>query len=744
MDYMNEWQEALSVEINHLKKYGSTKYTVRHGHLVTSNQKDFTYFFETAVQVSIPVGSSIRIQWENQKLEGRMMSSEGRSLLLSLEKSLGDLIDEAILFHDPWELLEELSQRLYDLNKSKKKRNRIKQLLEPTIPPKHPIEKNKTNFHELFYRSKYNPATFVWGPPGTGKTYTLARVAANKYFQGKKVLILSHSNQAVDVLLLEIVHFLTKKARFQEGDVLRYGTGSKQVIEKPVTTQKLLETREPKLAKEKESITEEKRLLKHDLANSFSKRDSESLLAMEKKLATLLEKVRQKELSFLKEAKIVGTTLAKAATDAAIYEKEFDIVIVDEASMAYVPQIAFAASLGKRVIVSGDFKQLPPIAAARHSLVEKWLKEDIFHRSGVVDSMENGTLHLHLMLLKEQRRMHPQISAFTNQYIYAGKVFDHSSMVSKRNELVSQEPFPDLASILIDTSFTGQHCIQEKSSNSRLNLWQLFLSFQLIHEAYHGGAKSIGYVTPYRAQALLMEQLLQSLYEQEKAVADIISATVHRFQGSERDVMIFDTVDSYPTERSSMLLTGKDSERLVNVAITRTKGKFIQVSDRTFIKNNVYKGKTIRQLVEHQEQAKQVITHQQIGTWIKHQHPKLQWIHALKLEQVFRDLKSATKSITISCPSPLPNEWLDVLATKGERVKLTIISEQTRTSKLKASFNDQEVPFPFVIIDEQILWLGLPLEGVKNNHPPYVAARLVSPTFVEYLLSVLSLKQIRT
>lgn len=740
MDYMNEWQEALSIEINHLKKYGSTKYIVRNGHLVTSNPKDNTYYFETAVQVSIPVGSSIRIQLGNQKVEGRMLSSEGRSLLLSLEKSLGDLIDQAILFHDPWELLEELSQRLADLNKSKKKRNRIKQLLEPTIPPKHPIEKNKTNFHELFYRSKYNPATFVWGPPGTGKTHTLARVAANKYFQGKKVLLLSHSNQAVDVLLLEIIHFLTKKARFQVGDVLRYGTGSKHVIEKPVTTQKLLEKREPKLAKEKESLTEEKRLLKHDLAHSFSKRDSESLLAMEKKLATLLEKVRQKELTFLKEAKIVGTTLAKAATDAAIYEKEYDVVIVDEASMAYVPQMAFAASLGKRVIVSGDFKQLPPIAASRHLLVDKWLKEDIFHCSGVVDAMENGTLHPHLMLLKEQRRMHPHISAFTNQYIYAGKVFDHSSMANKRNELVAQGPFPNLASILIDTSYTGQHCIQEKSSKSRLNLWQLFLSFQLIHEAYHSGAKSIGYVTPYRAQALLMEQLLQSLYEQEKAVADIISATVHRFQGSERDVMIFDTVDSNPIERSSMLLTGKDSERLVNVAITRTKGKFIHVSDRTFIKSNVYKGKTIRQLVEHQEQAKQVITHQQIGTWIKHQHPKLQWIHALKIEQVFRDLKSATKSITISIPTSLSKQWLDVLATKGERVKLTIISQQTQTAKLIATFIDQEVPFPFVIIDEQLLWLGLPLEGAKNSHPPYVAARLNSGTFVDYFLGQLPME----
>ena len=79
---------------------------------------------------------------------------------------------------------------------------------------------------------------------------------------------------------------------------------------------------------------------------------------------------------------MVGSTLAKGS-DPAIYGKEYDVVILDEASMAYVPQAAFAASLGKRVIICGDFKQLPPIASSRDLLVTKWLKEDIFHRAGV-------------------------------------------------------------------------------------------------------------------------------------------------------------------------------------------------------------------------------------------------------------------------------------------------------------------------------------------------------------------------
>ncbi len=97
--------------------------------------------------------------------------------------------------------------------------------------------------------------------------------------------------------------------------------------------------------------------------------------------------------------------------------------------------------------------------------------------------------------------------------------------------------------------------------------------------------------------------------------ADIIAATVHRFQGSERDVMVFDTVDSAPQDRAGMLVTGKDSKRLINVAITRTKGKFIHVGDRNFIEKHIYKGKTLRQLVDHQIYNNQTITTKEIGSW---------------------------------------------------------------------------------------------------------------------------------
>ena len=738
--YMKEWHQALQNEIIFLKKYGSNKYRVTNGRLL-SNDGTFTYYFDTAFSLKIPVGSSITIVWGGIKQGGRTLSSEGKGIIVQLEQSLGDLIPEAYIYHDPWELLEQLIERLDEINKNKQKRLRVNRLMDPAMPAKHPVDKIKSNVHELVLRSKYNPVTFVWGPPGTGKTYTLARVAANKYFQEKTVLILSHSNQAVDVLISEISAFIKKKDRFKEGDVLRYGSNTSvgEDSEEALTTSQLLQKQEHSLVEDKNALIEERKNLKQDIARSFSKRDTNQLLELEKKIARVLEKIRQKEIEFVKNALLVGSTLAKAASDPAIYGKEFDVVIVDEASMAYVPQAAFAASLGKRVIICGDFKQLPPIASSRDSLVTKWLKEDVFHRAGVVDWVEEGKLHPHLFLLKEQRRMHPEISAFTNRYIYHSLVGDHSSVLNSRKQIVDYAPFPGRAAILLDTSYMGAFCINEKSSNSRSNIWQALISFQLIHESYLGGARSIGYVTPYRVQANLMDLLLQDLYEKERLTADIVSATVHRFQGSERDVMIFDTVDSNPQERAGMLLTGKDSERLINVAITRTKGKFIHVGNIAFIRKHVYNRKTIRQLVEHQEKHQQSVRTKDIGTWIKNQLPKLQWIHALKLEMVLKDIENARTSIIISLPVNivLPESWVNVLVNRQHSATLTVISEKSWPELKPDSWQEDGYTFPFILMDQHILWLGFPLGRGKGLQPPYIAARLISEKICDYLIGQL-------
>ncbi|MFC0477533.1 AAA domain-containing protein [Robertmurraya beringensis] len=723
--YLQLWQKALQIEISYLKKYGSTRYRLTHGYAI-NEREPFIYYFNTAsTTTSIPIGSKVTLWWGERKIAGRVLSSEGKSMMIELEQYIGAVLSELMLQYDPWELLDELINRLQDIRSSKKKRARIQKMMEPSMVPLHPIEKIKTNVHELVLRSKYNPITFVWGPPGTGKTYTLARVVANKYLKGKKVLVLSQSNQAVDVLMLELLRFVDKQNKLQVGELLRYGSQVSEILQDtPLTIDYLLKKHHPELSEQREEMRTERHLLKKDLVGSFSARDSQTLLEVEKKLVQVLDKIRTKEMMFVKDAEVIGTTLAKAASDPAIYEKEYDLVIIDEVSMAYIPQVAFAVSLGKRSIVCGDFKQLPPIAHANHLLVNEWLKEDVFHKSGVVNGLKEGALHPHLFLLSEQRRMHPDISAFTNQFVYLGLVKDYKSMYTIREPIANRAPFPKMASILLDTSHMGEYCMRS-TSGSRFNLLQVLLSFQVIHELYMGGSKNIGYTTPYRAQAELMDTLLQDLYNQQLQKGEILSATVHKFQGSEREVMVFDTVDSFPESRPSMLLTGKESERLINVAVTRTKGKFVHLANRNYIKQKVYRDKTFRKLVEFQESNKQLITSAQIGTWIKNQHDHITWMHAKKLEKLISDVKSAKSEILVSLPKgkELSNEWIRHL--QGSSVKLIIRQEE------------KQPPFPFVMIDKKILWVGVPYDATNGTLPPFISIRVYSERLCTYFLSQL-------
>src|SRR3954447_17965993 len=100
VSYIKEWRQALQNEINYLKKFGSSKYLIRNGRLL-STEGSFSYYFETTTSIRIPVGSSVRLDWGGMTQNGRILSSEGKGVILSFEQSFGDLISEAELFHYP-------------------------------------------------------------------------------------------------------------------------------------------------------------------------------------------------------------------------------------------------------------------------------------------------------------------------------------------------------------------------------------------------------------------------------------------------------------------------------------------------------------------------------------------------------------------------------------------------------------------------------------------------------------------
>ncbi|WP_078409801.1 AAA domain-containing protein [Priestia abyssalis] len=716
--YLKEWKRALMIEIDHLKEYGGERHTLRDGRLLVRGQDEFLYLFHLSSDLYLPDGAPVRFVFQGEEDKGEVVATEGQELMLKLPLYLGGSIEEMDIYSEPWELLESLVIRLDEIAEIKQKRSRIKRLMSGEAPVKHIGKPVENALHEVILRSHYNATTYIWGPPGTGKTYTLARIIASHYRTGRKVLVLAHSNAAVDVLMLAFTSYAETKKLFKPGEVIRYGTSRNEQVKAHASllSSKLVETENPHLAEKKESLEEERKRLTYGSAHQLARVD-EQLQRVRSAIAEL-----EKEL--IGQGKVVGATLSKAATDRVIYEQEYDLVVVDEMSMAYVPQIAFAASLGRKTVVCGDFKQLPPIAMSEHAYVNEWLKEDLFHQAGIAGRTEKEKEHPNLFMLTRQRRMHEQIAAFTNQYIYENKVSNHPSVHTKQS-IARHLPFPNEAAVLLNMKGIGAFALKDISTDSRFNLFSAVLAVSYIVRAQKSGMTSIGYVTPYKAQARLVNSIIQELLPGK----EILAATVHKFQGSECDMMIFDLVDSFPQSRPGVLLTDKKGDRLVNVAMTRARGKLLVMADAHYMKERVPKERAVSKMIDHfSEQGKIYEQNDYLSQLIQNKH--LVWYKAIDTEQWKKDIKNVKKSMMICVPyasKVTKDEWELLNEIKGTLTVLT--KEPSAVPITRANVIPSRNPLTFSILDEKICWINQPY-----TNPGFPSARLYAPDSIDLLI----------
>lgn len=749
-EFIEQWKKALWVEVNHLKKQGGSRYTITDGKCLRKQAKGATYWFILTADVLIPDSNPVRVEWQKKVFYGKVVSIEGFDLILEMDEYFGDEISEASLYSEPWGLLEALSKRLDTAMTSENKQKRVHRLLAGTAQTKHPVEKIKGPVNEVYLRSKYNSTTYIWGPPGTGKTYTLSRMIAKNYLMGKNILIMAHSNAATDVLLLEITKYLNEKGSWKSGDILRYGFSADQKVReyKDLLTSKLVENNHPDLQTKIKQLENERARLKKILQLRDSEKDKKSLAEVEENLNSLRKKIKELEAAYVTNAQVLGVTLSKAAMDPLIFERDFDLIVVDEVSMAYIPQVAFAASLGKKIVVCGDFKQLPPIAMSEHPLVAKWLKRDIFEGAKIVEAVERGGIHPNLFMLKEQRRMHPDISKFTNKFIYKNKVFDYKGVKKTRQPIANLNPFPKEAATLVDLSRMGAFCLKESATESRFNLMSALVAMQFILTGKAGGIESIGCITPYKAQARLLSACIQDLIQENPSASGerkVIAATVHKFQGSERDLIIFDNVDSYPQQRAGVLLTDSTSDRLINVAVTRARGKLINIVDKKYIETRIPKTKATRALADHLMEHNEFYSRFELSDLLKEDVvPELSWYTEKDDSKLIEDITQA-KQVMISAPFPskLTSLLWNTLRKVEKSASITIITPQK--DGVPITFFEhipKNLVMPFIILDGEILWAGTPVmsnTGYESSpQPPFIKARLVSKRVVKLLISFLN------
>ena len=321
------------------------------------------------------------------------------------------------------------------------------------------------------------------------------------------------------------------------------------------------------------------------------------------RIAEIERELSELEKRILENCRILATTVYQTYLGAGD-PRRFDVVVVDEASMLMPPLVYYAAGLATAsVTVAGDFRQLAPIVMSNNDLAEQWLKRDVFRIAGIPERVRLGNPPPQLVSLREQYRMRAPICAVVSDLFYDGL------LVTARPEYAGELPFPGGSSSLlyIDTADSNPGASFRAGSRSRYNLLHAQLVRSLVtHLAAEGYLppdginESVGVVSPYRAQAELIQGLLDERLGQQRARG--IAATVHRFQGNEKRTMIIDLTDSTGVPVGWFLRARRleeDGARLLNVALSRARDHVVLLGNFEYLRNGLRSDALLRKVIEH-------------------------------------------------------------------------------------------------------------------------------------------------
>ncbi|SHH44578.1 AAA domain-containing protein [Clostridium intestinale] len=274
--------------------------------------------------------------------------------------------------------------------------------------------------------------------------------------------------------------------------------------------------------------------------------------------------------SFIKEYPVILST-THSLRSCASENYLFDYIILDEASQVDIVSGALALSCAKNAVIVGDLKQLP-IVVNENMKAETTETFNRFNLNSAYSYKDNSLLSSIIALfedvpktlLKEHYRCHPKIIGFCNKKFYNNELI----VLTKESE--------DDKPLTVCKTVKGNHA--RGTSNQR----QIDIILEEVIPALDIGEsnKSIGIVSPYRAQTEKLQALFNS--------TDIEADTVHKYQGREKETIILTTV-------SNDINDFIDDPKLINVAISRAENKLILIiSDNYTSSKNSNIGDLIR------------------------------------------------------------------------------------------------------------------------------------------------------
>ena len=349
---------------------------------------------------------------------------------------------------------------------------------------------------------------------------------------------------------------------FKIKSIFKYGITDwsfyKQDISKIIITFQVMyyHTRQAELIKE---ITDIEKYLNNSDENLLDNLSSHSIILLKDKLARKYElngsrktfnidDLWKKTTEFLVEYPVILSTTF-SSKNSLNQNVVYDYLIMDEASQVDIATGALALSCAKNVVIVGDTKQLPNVvtndikAKAKVIFDSFKLNEGYQYTKSFLQSILDVMPNVTQTLLREHYRCHPKIINFCNQKFYHG---DLIIMTTDKGE-------KDVLSVV--KTAVGNH---ERDHYSQR---QIDVIKQEIISQYTLNPEETGIITPYKNQ-------VEALKEE---ISNIDTATVHKFQGKEKENIIISTVDD---EISDFI----DDPYLINVAISRAKKKLILVT----------------------------------------------------------------------------------------------------------------------------------------------------------------------
>jgi very-short-patch-repair endonuclease len=255
----------------------------------------------------------------------------------------------------------------------------------------------------------------------------------------------------------------------------------------------------------------------------------------------------------------------------------FDLVIIDEASQCNVAYILPVAYRAKRLLVVGDPNQLSPIVQVGENTVDSITDlvgiRHLIHSNPGLDykrgsayaAFESAKGVEDVLLLDEHYRCHPRIARWFNETFY-GNLLTVMTDVSRMTSTHRGISWVDV----------DGNAVRPQSQRSWVNVAEADEVVKAI-QMLLGKGLTIGVVAPFAAQAAAIGRLTEiELGADVLADIDFTSGTAHRFQGDERDVIIFSSCVAPGISEHAAKWVEKE-RNLINVAVSRARQQLIVI-----------------------------------------------------------------------------------------------------------------------------------------------------------------------